>query len=111
MGRSRNESNFVCDGVGEAGAAAAASEAEQLQGSSSGRFMIKRKKSKKKFGAGGEAKAGLFRNQDEICGSATGRLVVNGTSKQACLFTQQGKKGTNQDAMLVWEVSQNIKFL
>ncbi|XP_068643773.1 probable protein phosphatase 2C 66 [Aristolochia californica] len=32
-----------------------------------------------------------------------GRMFVNGASEVACLFTQQGKKGTNQDAMLVWE--------
>ncbi|KAL6204231.1 hypothetical protein ACLB2K_021499 [Fragaria x ananassa] len=32
-----------------------------------------------------------------------GRLIGNGGSKVACLYTQQGKKGTNQDAMLVWE--------
>ncbi|KAM0975081.1 hypothetical protein ACFX2C_018166 [Malus domestica] len=33
-----------------------------------------------------------------------GRLIGNGGSKVACLYTQQGKKMTNQDAMLVWEV-------
>ncbi|VVB11563.1 unnamed protein product [Arabis nemorensis] len=32
-----------------------------------------------------------------------GQLVSNGSSKTACLYTQQGKKGTNQDAMLVFE--------
>uniref|UniRef100_A0A7N0TEH5 protein-serine/threonine phosphatase n=2 Tax=Kalanchoe fedtschenkoi TaxID=63787 RepID=A0A7N0TEH5_KALFE len=32
-----------------------------------------------------------------------GRLFGNGSSDMACLFTQQGRKGTNQDAMLVWE--------
>lgn len=32
-----------------------------------------------------------------------GRLVSNGASSVACLYTQQGKKGTNQDAMIVWE--------
>ncbi|EOA38957.1 hypothetical protein CARUB_v10011374mg [Capsella rubella] len=39
---------------------------------------------------------------DEIQ-QVTGRLVGNGSSDIACLYTQQGKKGTNQDAMLVWE--------
>jgi hypothetical protein len=36
-----------------------------------------------------------------------GRLTGNGSSLSgaACMFTQQGKKGVNQDAMLVWEVS------
>ncbi|XP_058113095.1 probable protein phosphatase 2C 66 [Magnolia sinica] len=32
-----------------------------------------------------------------------GRLFLNGSSDVACLYTQQGRKGTNQDAMLVWE--------
>lgn len=34
-----------------------------------------------------------------------GRLSANGASKIGSLYTQQGKKGTNQDAMLFWEVS------
>ncbi|KAI3940544.1 hypothetical protein MKW98_024951 [Papaver atlanticum] len=33
----------------------------------------------------------------------SGRMCGNGASDVSCLFTQQGKKGTNQDAMLVWE--------
>lgn len=33
------------------------------------------------------------------------RLFVNGSSEVASLFTKQGKKGINQDAMIVWEVS------
>ncbi|KAG0473878.1 hypothetical protein HPP92_015735 [Vanilla planifolia] len=33
-----------------------------------------------------------------------GRMILNGASEVACLFTQQGKKGTNQDAMIVWEL-------
>ncbi|OIS99175.1 PREDICTED: probable protein phosphatase 2C 6 [Nicotiana attenuata] len=32
-----------------------------------------------------------------------GRVIGNGASNVACLYTQQGKKGTNQDAMIVWE--------
>ncbi|XP_031118944.1 probable protein phosphatase 2C 33 [Ipomoea triloba] len=32
-----------------------------------------------------------------------GRLYLNGSSEVASLFTQQGKKGPNQDAMIVWE--------
>lgn len=34
----------------------------------------------------------------------SGRIFTNAATKIACLHTQQGKKGTNQDAMLVWEV-------
>ncbi|KAF3454177.1 hypothetical protein FNV43_RR04624 [Rhamnella rubrinervis] len=33
-----------------------------------------------------------------------GRMFLNGSSEIASLFTQQGKKGTNQDAMIVWEL-------
>lgn len=33
-----------------------------------------------------------------------GRIFSNGASDVASIFTQQGKKGTNQDAMIVWEV-------
>lgn len=32
-----------------------------------------------------------------------GRMFLNGSTNEASLFTQQGKKGTNQDAMVVWE--------
>lgn len=32
-----------------------------------------------------------------------GRMFANGASSISCLFTQQGRKGTNQDAMIVWE--------
>ncbi|XP_060191116.1 probable protein phosphatase 2C 6 [Lycium barbarum] len=32
-----------------------------------------------------------------------GRRFGNGATSLACLYTQQGKKGTNQDAMIVWE--------
>ncbi|KAL3596648.1 hypothetical protein D5086_008285 [Populus alba] len=32
-----------------------------------------------------------------------GRFSTNAATKIGCLYTQQGKKGTNQDAMLLWE--------
>lgn len=41
-------------------------------------------------------------NQSQI--HVAGKMCVNGASDVACLYTQQGKKGTNQDAMVVWEV-------
>ncbi|XP_058114436.1 probable protein phosphatase 2C 66 [Magnolia sinica] len=40
---------------------------------------------------------------DEELSRIPGRMFANGSSNTACLLTQQGKKGTNQDAMLVWE--------
>ena len=33
-----------------------------------------------------------------------GRMCLNGSSHIASLFTKQGRKGVNQDAMIVWEV-------
>jgi hypothetical protein len=39
------------------------------------------------------------------------RMFLNGSSQFASLFTQQGKKGTNQDAMVVWEVRSFSHFL
>ncbi|XP_010529005.1 PREDICTED: probable protein phosphatase 2C 74 [Tarenaya hassleriana] len=32
-----------------------------------------------------------------------GRMFLNGSMDAACLFSQQGKKGLNQDAMIFWE--------
>ncbi|XP_022992278.1 probable protein phosphatase 2C 33 isoform X1 [Cucurbita maxima] len=32
-----------------------------------------------------------------------GRMFLNGSTDHASLFTRQGKKGINQDAMIVWE--------
>jgi hypothetical protein len=41
---------------------------------------------------------------DALLTMIPGRMFANGASNNACLFTQQGRKGTNQDAMVVWEV-------
>lgn len=40
---------------------------------------------------------------NEILYRFPGRICANGASSNACIFTQQGRKGTNQDAMVVWE--------
>ena len=40
--------------------------------------------------------------------SIPNRLVYNGKTRNSCIFTQQGRKGINQDAMVVWEVSSSI---
>lgn len=37
--------------------------------------------------------------------SIPNRIFTNGKSRASCIFTQQGRKGINQDAMVVWEVS------
>ncbi|XP_031381137.1 probable protein phosphatase 2C 52 isoform X1 [Punica granatum] len=35
--------------------------------------------------------------------SIPNRIFMNGKSRTSCIFTQQGRKGINQDAMIVWE--------
>lgn len=78
-----------------------------LQSWKSGRW--KRKKSGGDVTYGGVGGGGC-NNEIEIIsgsGSGSGKIFINGSSssKLACLYTQQGKKGVNQDAMVVWEVS------
>ena len=55
-------------------------------------------------GGGGTASAAEERALHQI----PGRLFANGASSVASLYTQQGKKGTNQDAMIVWEVCSGL---
>ncbi|KAG6468331.1 hypothetical protein ZIOFF_073007 [Zingiber officinale] len=64
-----------------------------------------RKERHKRAGAAlrdGEAGGAGLTQEDELQ-SVPGRMFSNGFSEAACLYTQQGKKGTNQDAMIVWE--------
>ncbi|GKV03863.1 hypothetical protein SLEP1_g16105 [Rubroshorea leprosula] len=44
--------------------------------------------------------------------SIPNRIFTNGKSRSACVFTQQGRKGINQDAMIVWEdfMSEDLTF-
>ncbi|KAK9919236.1 hypothetical protein M0R45_027845 [Rubus argutus] len=44
-----------------------------------------------------------YRREDPALHRIPGRMFLNGSTEVASLFTQQGKKGTNQDAMIVWE--------
>ncbi|XP_052185768.1 probable protein phosphatase 2C 33 isoform X1 [Diospyros lotus] len=43
-----------------------------------------------------------FRKEEQLH-RIPGRLFLNGSTEVASLFSQQGKKGVNQDAMIVWE--------
>ncbi|CAI9090876.1 OLC1v1025747C1 [Oldenlandia corymbosa var. corymbosa] len=45
----------------------------------------------------------LDHKREEMLHRIPGRMFLNGSSELASLFTQQGRKGTNQDAMIVWE--------
>lgn len=60
----------------------------------------KRKNSKKRLGS---RNSSFDYRRDESLHRTVGRMFLNGSSEIASLFTQQGKKGTNQDAMIVWE--------
>ncbi|KAK6919014.1 PPM-type phosphatase-like domain [Dillenia turbinata] len=44
--------------------------------------------------------------------SIPNRIFSNGKSRTSCIFTQQGRKGINQDAMIVWEdfISEDVTF-
>ncbi|KAG5597088.1 hypothetical protein H5410_038320 [Solanum commersonii] len=44
--------------------------------------------------------------------SIPNRIFKNGKSKTSCIFTQQGRKGINQDAMIVWEdfMAEDVTF-
>ncbi|KAK8655247.1 hypothetical protein V6N13_107835 [Hibiscus sabdariffa] len=44
--------------------------------------------------------------------SVPNRIFANGKSQTSCIFTQQGRKGINQDAMIVWEdfMSEGVTF-
>ncbi|GFS41100.1 protein phosphatase 2C family protein [Actinidia rufa] len=40
------------------------------------------------------------------------RIVTNGKNRTSCIFTQQGRKGINQDAMIVWDdfMAEDVTF-
>ncbi|XP_047316112.1 probable protein phosphatase 2C 33 [Impatiens glandulifera] len=60
----------------------------------------KRKNPKKKYGS---RSSSFDYRKEELVHRIPGRMFLNGSSEIASLFTQQGRKGTNQDAMVVWE--------
>lgn len=64
------------------------------------RGIRKRRSSKRKLGS---RSSSFEYRKEEPLHRIPGRLFLNGSSDIASLFTQQGKKGTNQDAMIVWE--------
>ncbi|KAL8156628.1 hypothetical protein AgCh_001637 [Apium graveolens] len=60
----------------------------------------KRKNSRKKLGS---RNSSFESKREDQLYRIPGRMFLNGASDVASMFTQQGKKGTNQDAMIVWE--------
>lgn len=47
-----------------------------------------------------------------VSSSIPNRIFTNGKSRSCCIFTQQGRKGVNQDAMVVWEdfMAEDVTF-
>ncbi|XP_076954446.1 putative protein phosphatase 2C 33 [Bidens hawaiensis] len=62
-------------------------------------YGVKRRKSKKKTSRNSSSNM----HREDHLHRVPGRMFLNGSSEVASLYTQQGKKGTNQDAMIVWE--------
>lgn len=53
-------------------------------------------------GATAEALASQAEKDAQLA-DVEGRLCTNGANSLACIHTQQGKKGINQDSMIIWE--------
>ncbi|KAF3972975.1 hypothetical protein CMV_003568 [Castanea mollissima] len=65
---------------------------------------MEKKKNKKRNKRRWKKTSASASDEGELMGpEQSGKMVMNGATKIACLYTQQGKKGTNQDAMLIWE--------
>ncbi|XP_058093593.1 probable protein phosphatase 2C 33 isoform X2 [Magnolia sinica] len=60
-----------------------------------------RRKSRKKQGM--RNSSFVSKAEEDQLHRVPGRMFLNGASGVASMFTQQGRKGTNQDAMIVWE--------
>uniref|UniRef100_A0A7N0U7F8 protein-serine/threonine phosphatase n=1 Tax=Kalanchoe fedtschenkoi TaxID=63787 RepID=A0A7N0U7F8_KALFE len=71
-----------------------------LSPSSASMGIKKRKTTRKKMGS---RNCSFEHRNEDYLHRVPGRLFLNGSTQLASLFTQQGKKGTNQDAMIVWE--------
>ncbi|CAN0927892.1 Probable protein phosphatase 2C 65 [Linum grandiflorum] len=52
---------------------------------------------------GGDANDGDYDDGNVFVGDYGARVRLHGASKYIAMYTQQGKKGVNQDAMTVWE--------
>lgn len=90
---------------------AAGAATEKQSSSSSRRWKKIGSIGKLKFGSSGYCEGALNQPSYQSQIHVVGRMCSNGASHAACLYTQQGKKGANQDAMLVWEVSTvNLRF-
>ncbi|XP_073312776.1 probable protein phosphatase 2C 6 isoform X1 [Primulina huaijiensis] len=75
---------------------------------SGGRLDSKSKKNSsgaltRRFSGGGASAAAALVSAERALFQIPGRMFSSGATRIASLYTQQGKKGTNQDAMIIWE--------
>lgn len=75
-------------------------QAQHLQDGASSAPLAKRTRDKSRKEMRGVSSS-LPSSTTEV--SAPKKVCANGSSNFACLFSQQGRKGINQDAMIVWE--------
>ncbi|PSS14456.1 Protein like [Actinidia chinensis var. chinensis] len=80
------------------------SNGETIAPSCLGLSLCRRKRSRKTF-------SDHFTTLQHLS-SIPNRIFTNGKSRSSCIFTQQGRKGINQDAMIVWEdfISEDVTF-
>ncbi|XP_052207740.1 probable protein phosphatase 2C 52 isoform X2 [Diospyros lotus] len=80
------------------------SRGESLSPSCLGLGLCRRKRSRKTF----SDHVTMLQHLSSI----PNRIFTNGKSRTSCIFTQQGRKGINQDAMIVWEdfLSDDVTF-
>ncbi|KAG6700494.1 hypothetical protein I3842_08G114700 [Carya illinoinensis] len=83
------------------GSCLSAESGSPLPGSPLSPAVVKKRKILKK--RPGSRTSSFEHSRDEPLHRIPGRMFLNGSSEVASLFTKQGKKGTNQDAMIVWE--------
>ncbi|RVX07227.1 putative protein phosphatase 2C 33 [Vitis vinifera] len=80
------------------GSCLSAESSRPLPSSPSGSLGVRRRKnSKRRLGS---RTSSFDSRREEQLHKIPGRMFLNGASDFASLFTQQGKKGTNQDAMI-----------
>lgn len=90
------------DGLWDSNSESGRADSKLRKNSYSGDFSTFLSKLSGGIGGGG--------GEDRALHHIPGRLLANGATSVACLHTQQGKKGTNQDAMIVWEVLTSLSL-
>lgn len=103
--RSVAEQMGGCVSTSSRSACSSGSNGEKISSSRLGFKLCGRKRTKKTFADHGVTLQHLP--------SIPNRIFSNGKSRTSCIFTQQGRKGINQDAMIVWEdfMSEDVTFV